>query len=168
MIITTIRRFRFNKFVCNMAKNNNRNTTTFERKIFDIKLNLDEDKKWATSKDASAIIKVGLEPNNVINCSNIHDYIKFRGYGDILTSSSTLTLTSTTPAHRFMTALLTFPLTLAYVLNNININNANINVLVIGARSESSLPFLWWKVFFIDDLSLTIIIIIILYRNFYT
>jgi len=137
----------------------NNNITTFERKILEIKSNLEEDKKWATSKESSSIIKLGLEPNSIIKCNNIHEYINSRGFfEDVLLKSSSLSsssslLSSSSPSFRFMTALLTFPLTLSYVLNNININNTkNINVLVLGARSESSLPFYWWKVMIIINI----------------
>ena len=151
-----IKRLRVHKL--SLLNNNSiYNITTFERKILEIKSNLEEDKKWATSKESSSIIKLGLEPNSIINCNNIHEYINSRGFfGDVLLKSSSLSLSSSSsPSFRFMTALLTFPLTLSYVLNNININinnTKNINVLVLGARSESSLPFYWWKVMIIINI----------------
>ena len=135
-------------------------SNSFENSLMEIRANLNEDKIWSQSKEAS-LIGQGLEPNDIINAKDMKDYIRYyqffvllllllhyyyyyycsqRGYGNALQSP---------PAFRFLSALLTFPLTLAYALNSITDNTSTSKkkkVLVLGARSESSLPFFWWKV----------------------
>ena len=49
-------------------------------------------------------------------------------------------------AMRLLSSTLTFPLTLAYGVNKImNKKFKTLNIMVCGARSESSLPNLWWR-----------------------
>jgi hypothetical protein len=65
-----------------------------------------------------------------------------------------------TPQGRVLSSLLTFPLTLSYAISHvyralypwmslpeipIEERKKLFNVLVVGARSESSLPLTWWK-----------------------
>lgn len=73
---------------------------------------------------------------------DLHHYLKLQGY---ITDASA----STTPpsAFRTISSLLSYPLTLAYSIQNLfpDLNGSSaLNVLIIGARSESSLPKEWW------------------------
>jgi len=55
---------------------------------------------------------------------------------------------STDSATRVLSSLLTFPLTLRYSIHQLGdfiSKKPSLNVLVIGARGESSLPLIWWK-----------------------
>lgn len=51
-------------------------------------------------------------------------------------------------AKRLLSTLMTFPLTLSQAINSVyppSFNKSSFNVVVIGARAESSLPLLWWR-----------------------
>ena len=56
-----------------------------------VKLTEDDDSVIVVpdAKVVLSIIKLGLEPNSIINCNNIHEYINSRGFfEDVLLKSS--------------------------------------------------------------------------------
>ena len=108
------------------------------------------DKVWARSPDARSVLSAGTKtpfPSQGLNEPDMDSFLMKRGFKDV-------THEKNPSAHRTLTAALTFPLSLAYGINRIfhgsDIgaaigNNRMLNILVIGARAEASLPALWWR-----------------------
>ena len=68
--------------------------------------------------------------------SSMEDYITSRGFSGVETPSS----------FRALTSVLTFPLSLSHGIYSIYKNRMDaLNITVIGARAESSLPSIWWR-----------------------
>jgi hypothetical protein len=95
------------------------------------------DEKWVSSMEGMNLMRQFLasRPKNHVLKSDLEGYLLERG----LQSPSATTV-------RSMSSLLTFPLSLGYGLRRIfpQPTSSNLSVLVVGARSESSLPGLWW------------------------
>ena len=51
-------------------------TSSIENKLREIKANLNDDKTWSQSKEAS-LIGQGLEPMDIINSNDMKDYIRY-------------------------------------------------------------------------------------------
>jgi hypothetical protein len=98
-----------------------------------------EDNKWIKSDDALRTMRLGRDvPVKYTASEDMHEHIIARGYesaGPICESS-----------RRVLSSCLTFPLTLSYAHQLLfPALSSKMNVLVVGARAESSLPLLWWK-----------------------
>ena len=135
-----------------------------------------EDAAWAASPNARQVLASGVSKRasqTPLRARTMDEFITLRGFvGADRTSPSPLLAHGTTtvpavtdagPAHRTLSAALTFPLTLAYGLNAVTAASAHaarppraqagaaiggpevLNVLVVGARAEASLPLLWWN-----------------------
>ena len=104
-----------------------------------VEQDIKEHKVWASGPEARLIPKfVENLPHSTINAGDIENYIDTRGEK----------YTWSPPALRTLSALLTFPLTLGYGLSQIfppELDIETLNILVVGARSESSLPMVWWR-----------------------
>ena len=101
-----------------------------------------ENKAWASSGDSKSVLIVSANPpKQQLDCGDMLEYIRRRAPG-------LPTLTSSQPGLRVLSYLLTFPLTTAYALSLLfpkHYERESINILIVGARSESSLPLIWWK-----------------------
>ena len=51
-------------------------SNSFENTLMEIRANLNEDKIWSQSKEAS-LIGQGLEPNDIINSKDMKDYVRY-------------------------------------------------------------------------------------------
>lgn len=116
----------------------------------DAKTKIDADEKkdrtWINSPQGrSQMMKLvnHSPPMQHILPVDMNDYIQQR-YG-IISSSDSL-------ENRILSSLLTFPLSLSLGINQIfgvipkfPLKLFDLNVLVVGARSEATLPKLWWK-----------------------
>lgn len=107
--------------------------------VSEVEQHIKENKEWASGADARLITKfVEKLPEKAIDASDMEEYISLRG-GQYAWPP---------PAIRTLSALLTFPLTLSYGLSQIFPAEHKVealNILVVGARSESSLPMVWWR-----------------------
>ncbi len=140
------------------------------------------DRLWATSPEARAILASGAGKNlppKPLLATSMDQFIMRRGYRGAdrhkkasLNASANVSLDQegayedAGPAHRSLSAALTFPLSMAYGIDaifsansaannrscSVNINGAKtsevgptLRVLVVGARAEASLPGLWWR-----------------------
>ena len=105
----------------------------------DVEQHIKENKEWASGPDRLQITKfVEANPTASVKAADMTEYINVRGGRSAWDP----------PAMRALSSLLTFPLTLAYGLSKIFPEEHKIetlNVLVVGARSESSLPMVWWR-----------------------
>lgn len=124
-----------------------------------------EDATWLCTESGKTRIRLFYEQfpadKRKVNSRDIVDYIHSR-----TDPSSTTGIVATSEqidsqqlaAFRVLSSLLTFPLTLAFGLNklfaspslsssypNMMLKDRSINVLVLGARAESSLPLIWWQ-----------------------
>lgn len=97
------------------------------------------DRKWISSENSAQTMKLGNhEPASYNESKDMNEHIIARGYesSDIQNESS----------RRVLSSLLSFPLTLAYAHKLLfPAVPSKVNVLIVGARAESSLPLLWWK-----------------------
>lgn len=114
-----------------------------------------EDREWSRSTEAQQLMASMFGKTK--DCANItsqpkelsmDNYLSHRGF----LPSNSATASSLSPAHRTCTATLTFPLTTAYGLRRVfgegirkELQKDELNILIVGARSESSLPAIWWK-----------------------
>lgn len=110
--------------------------------VSEVEKHILENKEWTASPEVKSISRfVANVPRSLISASDMMQYIHNRGPGE-------LTRVLSPPAIRTLSALLTFPLTLAYGLSHIfppRRDLKSIKILVVGARSESSLPVPWWQ-----------------------
>jgi hypothetical protein len=99
-----------------------------------------QDTLWAQTlkaekKKIPLYVPTSSEPS-ALRCNDIEEYMRRRGFSG---------WDSSPPATRMLTSLLTYPLTLAHGIETIyGSKRPNLNVLLLGARSESSLPLKWW------------------------
>lgn len=117
------------------------------RSVAEIEQHIKENKEWTASPEVRSITTfVSLPQKTLVRAADMMQFIKNRG------QDSTRELSP--PAIRTLSALLTFPLTLAYGLSKIfppRRDLKSIRMLIIGARSESSLPVPWWQeMLFVD------------------
>ena len=99
------------------------------------------DKHWAENYLSSLSNKLLFTAESVssesASCESMEVFMKQRSFNG---------WNSSPPATRMLSSLLTFPLTMAYAINKIFKNDKKkLNVLLLGARSESSLPIRWWS-----------------------
>lgn len=124
-----------------------------------------EDAAWLGTESAKTRIRLFYEqfPANgrKVNSRDIVDYIHSRTDPSLtngIVATSEQIDNHQLAAFRVLSSLLTFPLTLAYGLNklfaspslassypNMMLKDGSINVLILGARAESSLPLIWWQ-----------------------
>lgn len=108
-----------------------------------IEKDTEADNDWIKSSDAMKTMKLGRqEPSNHLLSKSMHEHLVARGYenerGDCGTPNES--------ARRVLSSCLTFPLTLTYAHKLLSpMVPPTLNVLVVGARAESSLPPIWWK-----------------------
>lgn len=142
------------QYVQGLCTTTTNNTSVSEEKIL---ADNEDDRNWARSFASKSLNEfTSKPPPTFISAENTTDYIKQRGFADLLHIK---------PAARMLSATLSFPLTLAYAMSyvydtqdtTVTTTTApysgaspqsvpeNINILVVGARAESSLPLQWWK-----------------------
>lgn len=104
---------------------------------------LDADNDWIKSLRAMQTMKLGRdEPTNHLLSKSMHEHIIARGYENDIEEVEI----SNESARRVLSSCLTFPLTLSYAYKLLfPMVPPKLNVLVVGARAESSLPPIWWK-----------------------
>lgn len=105
----------------------------------EIEKELVQDNKWIKSDAALQIMRLGRnEPVKYTASANMHQHIIARGYESAGTHCES--------SRRVLSSCLTFPLTLSYAHQLLfPALSSKMNVLVVGARAESSLPLMWWK-----------------------
>jgi hypothetical protein len=98
-----------------------------------------EDNKWIKSDDALRTMRLGRDvPLKYTASEDMHEHIIARGYESAGTNCES--------SRRVLSSCLTFPLTLSYAHQLLfPALSSKMNVLVVGARAESSLPLMWWK-----------------------
>jgi len=97
-------------------------------------------KNWSKDPEAKQILTQFLtrDPTNF----NIDPGCCFKSY----LYDQGLSKNASPEAIKLLTSITTFPLTIAYALQQIlPAPRDNINVLTLGARAESSLPLIWWR-----------------------
>lgn len=84
-----------------------------------------------------ALENIHQEARDIILPVSLEDYLAKRNLSDIA---------STVEGVRLSSSLLTYPLTLAYVLRKIFPGQRrSLSAVVVGARAESQLPVVWWR-----------------------
>ena len=98
-----------------------------------------EDNEWIKSDAAVRTMRLGRdEPLKFTASEDMHRHIISRGYESAGIHSES--------SRRVLSSCLTFPLTLSYAHQLLfPAISSKMNVLVVGARAESSLPLVWWK-----------------------
>ena len=119
--------------------------STYPKGILHSQNSLDHNKCRLNDKQRIDYIKL------FIQCANISIAIIIRSIKS-LDLHSTNAATPKIVLDRFITSLTTFPLSLSYGVNKLfpavdsDANNTEaLRVLIVGCRSESSLPLAWWK-----------------------
>lgn len=69
--------------------------------------------------------------------TSMQDYITQRLHGQAGTPSAS--------AYRVISSLLTYPMTLSHAVNTLLPRKRTVNILMLGARAESTLPVNWWR-----------------------
>ena len=105
----------------------------------EIERNVEVDAKWLKSELAVHSLNLGaVEPQSYKLSSDIQQYMISRGYESTDNHNES--------SRRVISSCLTFPLSLTYAHKTLfPAVPSKINVLVVGARAESSLPISWWK-----------------------
>lgn len=105
----------------------------------EIEKELVQDNKWIKSDAALQIMRLGRnEPVKYTASEDMQQHIIARGYESAGTHCES--------SRRVLSSCLTFPLTLSYAHQLLfPALSSKMNVLVVGARAESSLPLMWWK-----------------------
>jgi hypothetical protein len=103
----------------------------------EIEKELVEDNKWIKSDAALQTMRLGRDaPVKYTASEDMHQHIIARGYAAGTHCES---------SRRVLSSCLTFPLTLSYAHHLLfPALSSKMNVLVVGARAESSLPLIWW------------------------
>ncbi len=106
---------------------------------------IERDRLWTRSPSAKILkdFTSRIQSEIVVPAKEMMTYVEQNGFGAATKDSSAMAMLS---------ACLTFPLTLSYILRCISSDTSQVNpkatyqnVLVLGARSESSLPQQWWR-----------------------
>jgi hypothetical protein len=106
-----------------------------DNRKYDVLRQLEGDKQWIQSEEAKRLFNERpVIPTESLRVDSMIEYIKSR---EFLCKSKNST--------RFLSSLLTFPLTLSYGLRNSIDHKDKINTIIVGARAESTLPVYWWK-----------------------
>lgn len=112
-----------------------------------------EDDKWMKSEGRGLLANfIRLPyPKTPIETSTINEYIQKRLETSLLTGTenfkhdeSTMSI-ETLSQTRVLSSVLTFPLSMSFIMNACRSDQYHQSILVLGARSEASLPRLWWK-----------------------
>jgi hypothetical protein len=108
------------------------------------------DQEWTNQKSNQAIINQFLRsfPTTKLKSHSIDDFIKQRLENGQLTDRHRFSSTDVQKSTRILSSLLTYPLTLANCINTqfpCYFNKDCLNITILGARAESSLPLVWWK-----------------------
>lgn len=113
--------------------------------VAEMQKQITSDIQWTKSDEAKKLAMGVLNspPTTSIVSDNMEEYIAKRVHSDI-------PVTNTSPGFRLLSSLLTFPLTMSYGLKNVFevspvFSRQSKNILVVGARAESSLPTIWWR-----------------------
>lgn len=113
--------------------------------VAEIQKVITSDIQWTKSDEAKklAIGVLNSPPSSSIAASNMEEYIAKRIRLD-------KPLPENSPGFRLLSSLLTFPLTMSFGLRQVFevspiSSRQSKNVLVVGARAESSLPAVWWR-----------------------
>lgn len=110
--------------------------------VVEVEQHIQENKAWTASPEVKSIARfINTAPRGLVSAADMTQYIQKRGPQELAGVLSA-------PAVRTLSALLTFPLTLAYGLSHIfppRRDLKSVKILVVGARSESSLPMSWWQ-----------------------
>lgn len=106
----------------------------------------ENDKEWLRAPENHRFLMNFLNSSmkNPSTANNMNEYIQLKLLG---TDSATVPLSAT----RIISSMLTFPLTTSYCLKllfpDLKFPSSPVNISVVGARSESSLPPIYWKEF---------------------
>ena len=115
---------------------------------------------WARTEEAKKVITSLLSrlPTTHIESDSVEDYLSKREYfgevGSSSNGSSERSEDKELSKAQFLSAILTFPLSLSYMLQRVlvsgiggepGLQKSSCDVMIVGARSESSLPRLWWR-----------------------
>ena len=105
----------------------------------EVEREMEADGKWLKSEFAVKSLKLGtVEPRTYKLSNDIQQHMISRGYESTDSHNES--------SRRVISSCMTFPLTLTYAHKTLfPAVPSKINVLVIGARAESSLPISWWK-----------------------
>ena len=128
---------------CHIALRELHDFINYEEVESQVQKELNADNDWIKSLRAMQTMKLGRhEPSNHLLSQCMHEHIIARGYenhiGDIEIPDES--------ARRVLSSCLTFPLTMSYAYKLLlPMVPPRLNVLVVGARAESSLPPVWWK-----------------------
>lgn len=122
---------------------------------------IDYDHEWTKSPDARKMVHLIQDtPSASISAIDMRQYMQTRVASSRHSSAAPVDhLMQQASAQRVISSLLTFPLTLSYglsllfripglppqVLHSDDAPQFKRNVLIVGARSESSLPHAWWR-----------------------
>ncbi len=112
-----------------------------EDDIKNVENDIIRDKLWMKEPNNTNILNNEYKKEFHITTTSFNEYISKRGFNTIENNS---------PAMNILSSILTYPLSISYSINKIfhlykNSTKKNLNILIIGARSESSLPNIWWK-----------------------
>ena len=115
---------------------------------------IDEDKQWVASPEARHTVSNYFKnpiPKSQLESNDMAEYIAQRDVNrshlNPPCTAQSIVSQSTAPL-RSLSSLLTFPLTMSYALGKVRNALGPLScfrVLIVGARSESSLPMQWWK-----------------------
>lgn len=131
------------------------------------------DNSFIKTSELASLLGEGakLIPKMVTKSDDLASYLSTRGFGNIISNEGAkkslaessdsdessfceIDITMKEQQHisalRIISSILTFPLSLSYgiqsILSNYNKDSRKtLKVLILGARSESSLPIHWWK-----------------------
>jgi hypothetical protein len=104
----------------------------------DIEKELVADEIWIKSETALRAMKIGKEPTKHIESMEMGHHIIARNYESADQPDAS--------CRRVISSCMTFPLTLGYAHKLLlPAVPTRPNILMIGARAESSLPSVWWK-----------------------
>lgn len=128
-----------------VVRNSKRSMTTalHDEDQSTIETELLADTEWSQNAENKKLISSFLyhQPNTSIN-----EFKSMSEYLTIRNATHATNIQESKSALRFISSLLTFPLTLSYTAKKVfPYPIPNLRVLVIGARSEFSLPDVWWN-----------------------
>lgn len=101
-----------------------------------------EYKPWAQTPNARIVAGLASKiPSEQIDSGDILEYVHGRVDKEQQILSCPITI-------RSLAGLLSYPLTMAYALSLLfpsHYGRESVNILIVGARAESSLPLVWWR-----------------------
>lgn len=139
------------RIICWWSKSySNRFSTISHERLQQLDKEYVADSDWLKTAAGSRVLHRFLQhpPASTISASDMRDYLQQRGLHKFLNEENQMN--NLVHAERILSYLLTYPLSLARGISGIfptwpaSSSNA-LNILVVGARSEYSLPLMWWK-----------------------